>query len=229
MTVRLVLGCLALTVGATGSAAQPASTSAAPACVGVDFAEGVKASAREAGCLVELRKSVSRKGEVLTLRLENGATRSWRSNHKACANDEAKDCVEYFLIGYYPAARAHSILAQYYEGASVDIVGAAAGRTLSVHGVPHFSPDGSVFVVLNNDMENGGPDDYDVAVGSTATTPPLAGVEALPDVRAGMVLSELGRQRPGCLARSTHGVSRQVPARELRFRRGSVRQQLGDA
>jgi hypothetical protein len=135
MIARLASGCFGLALGAIALAATPSWTAAASDCIGSDFTEGVDASAREAKCLKELRASASRHRDVLVLRFDNGATKRWHSNPKACADDNAKDCVAYFLIGYHPLARVYAIGAQYYEGAGTDIVAARDGQTLSVHGI----------------------------------------------------------------------------------------------
>jgi hypothetical protein len=57
---------------------------------------------------------------------------------------------------------------QYYEGSSVELLSARTGQVLLVSGVPYFSPDGSRFVVIDNDYGHGGP--HDLSVGSTANS-----------------------------------------------------------
>ena len=106
----------------------------------------------------------------MSLRLENGETKTYRNDPKACANDDATNCVYYGLGGYHPAAHIYLILIQYYEGSGSELVSARTGKTLSFSGVPHFSPDGSNFIVIDNDLAYGG--SFDIAVGSTVTDPP---------------------------------------------------------
>ena len=172
MMCALVLAWMALLVFAGEATAQRNSAAPATVCVGVDFAddEHAQAAPREATCLRELRKSASRKGDLLTLRLANGASKTYRDNPKACGSDDAGNCIHYSLVGYHPLARLYSILVRYYEGSRCDLVSARTGNAVSLSAVPHFSPDGSSFIVIDNDVAYGGP--YDIAVGSTASDPP---------------------------------------------------------
>lgn len=68
--------------------------------------------------------------------------------------------------GYHPEARAYSIIIQHYEGGGVELVSARTGNVLRISGTPHFSADGSRFLVIDNDYNYGDPED--LAIGSTA-------------------------------------------------------------
>lgn len=160
--VLLVFGWIAF-IFAGRAGGQAVSDSPAGICSAE--AENQKASAREADCLRKLGPLVSRKGEQLTLRIENGTSKVYRDNSKACASDDAKNCVMHSLVGYHPAARVYSILIGYYEGGTTELVSGRTGTTLTVGGEPHFSADGSRFLVIDNDLAYGGP--YNLAVGST--------------------------------------------------------------
>jgi hypothetical protein len=124
-----------------------------------------KLDVRELVCLRELGKLASRKGDVLTLRLENGTSKAYRTDIKACQTDDAQHCFRYWLAGYHPVARVYSIAIKYYEGSGVELVSARTGKTLLLSGVPYFSNDGSRFVVIDNDYAHGG--ENDLAIGST--------------------------------------------------------------
>ena len=117
-----------------------------------------------------------RNKNLLSLLLENGETKTYRNDPKACANDDATNCVYYGLGGYHPAAHIYLILIQYYEGSGSELVSARTGKTLSFSGVPHFSPDGSNFIVIDNDLAYGG--SFDIAVGSNCDRPTFVGVAA---------------------------------------------------
>jgi hypothetical protein len=172
MTCAFVLAWMALLLLVGEATAQRNAAAPATGCVGVDFDdddEHAQAAPREATCLRELRKTANRKGDLLTLRLENGASKIYRNNPKACDDDHAH-CVLYSLVGYHPAAHLYSILIQYYEGGRCDLVSARTGKAMSLSSAPHFSPDGSTFIVIDNDLAYGGP--HDIAVGSTASDPP---------------------------------------------------------
>jgi hypothetical protein len=150
--------------------AQTNSARSNSACVGVDFADGDDPKAREALCLRELAKSASRNGNILTLRLDNGAVKNYRSKPEACNNDDAENCVDYRLVGYHASAGLFLIRAAGYEGHDCELVSARSGTATKIADVPHFAPDGSTFIVINGDIT--GERKYDLAIGSIATTPP---------------------------------------------------------
>jgi len=141
-----------------------AQAGAAPAICGVDI-ENQKADALEAACLREFGKLASRKGDLLTLRLENGGSKAYRNDAKACDTDDAR-CTYYQLAAYHPKAQVYSIWIQYYEGSGFELLSARTGNVLRLSGTPYFSADGTRFVVIDNDYAYGGP--YDLAVGSNA-------------------------------------------------------------
>ncbi|UPK07624.1 hypothetical protein [Bradyrhizobium sp. 170] len=165
MVYMLVAGCLALLL--PGYAAAQDDTKTAAATCGVDI-DGEKANALEAACLREFGRLASRKGDLLTLRLESGASKVYRDDPKACETDDAKNCISHRLAAYHAEARVYSIVIQYYEGSSVELLSARTGKVLLVSGTPYFSPDGSRFVVIDNDYGHGGP--HDLSVGSTANS-----------------------------------------------------------
>ncbi|WP_456618884.1 MULTISPECIES: hypothetical protein [unclassified Bradyrhizobium] len=162
IAILIFVGWLAaLCAGQT--AAQTASNAAAGTCRA--NIEDTKLDAREAVCLRDLGKLASRKGDVLSLQLENGTSKVYRTDIKACEIDDAQHCIQYWLVGYHPVAHVYSIAIRYYEGSGVELVSARTGKTLRLSGVPFFSDDGSRFVVIDNDYAHGG--EYDLAVGST--------------------------------------------------------------
>jgi len=162
--VNLLLVLVWSTIAVAGPAASQPSSNVADRACSAD-AEDQKAESREADCLRKLGTQVSRKDDVLTLKIESGASKIYRDNPKACANDDSKNCIVHSLVGYEPAARVYSILIRYYEGGNVELVSARTGSVLQVGGEPHFSADGSRFLVIDNDLAYGGP--YNLAVGST--------------------------------------------------------------
>jgi hypothetical protein len=166
---RLVLAWMALSLCAAGGVAQ---TTPAPLvdCFGADPGDETLWTPREELCLSQLRQSASRTGELLTLRLENGQSKTYRDNQKACDEDDSENCIHYSLGGYHPQAHVYSILIRYYEGSTFELVNARTGNTLKFSGLAYSSPDGSNFLVIDDDLAYGG--EYDIAVGSTATDPP---------------------------------------------------------
>ena len=161
----LVVGCLALLLPGYTAAQEGTKTSAATCGVDID---GEKADALETACLREFGRLASREGDLLTLRLENGASKVYRDDPKACETDDVKNCINHRLAAYHAEARVYSIVIQYYEGSSVELLSARTGKVLLVSGAPYFSPDGSRFIVIDNDYGHGGP--HDLSIGSNANS-----------------------------------------------------------
>jgi hypothetical protein len=156
----LAAGWLALVL--PGHAAAQAGSDAAPATCGIDI-ENQKADVQEAACLREFGNLAGRKGDLLTLRLENGESKAYQDDAKACDTDDAR-CTYYRLAAYHPKAQVYSIWIQYYEGSGFELLSARTGNVLRLSGTPYFSADGTRFIVIDNDYAYGGP--YDLAVGS---------------------------------------------------------------
>lgn len=160
--ITLIAGCLAA-VPTRPAAAQMARLASATETCRADI-DDKKLDVREAACLRELGKIAGRKGDVLSLRLENGQSKVYKTNTKGCETDEARNCIQYWLAGYHPVAHVYSISIQYYEGSGVELVNARTGKTLRLSGMPYFSDDGSRFLVIDNDYAHGGDDDLAVGV-----------------------------------------------------------------
>src|ERR1700745_3731669 len=94
-------GVLALVAGVwlvAPASAQTTKEAVAASCVGSD-PDFKDPKAREIVCLRELGDRVGRAGNVLTLKLGDGRTRIFRSNPKACQDDDANHCENYHLVG----------------------------------------------------------------------------------------------------------------------------------
>lgn len=158
---------------AGGALAQSGSTRPAAGCIGVDYDEHTDPKVRESACLSELRNSATRKGAVLTLKLENGATKTFLSNPTACQNDDASRCTDYRVIGYHAAAHLYLIRGQGYQEHDCALVRARDGKVTTLANVPHFAPDGATFILVNDNATSIRP--FDLAIGSiTADGPVLA-------------------------------------------------------
>ncbi|HXH46966.1 MAG TPA: hypothetical protein VNK51_24390 [Bradyrhizobium sp.] len=142
------------------SAAQPGSGTPNKACIGLDIGSQTYVS-REVSCLRELRKTVSRKGGVLTVRLENGTSKTYPDNPS-----DGDNYTRHWLVGYHPEVRVYLIAIGYYEGIGFELLSARTGKVLRLTGTPHFSPDKSRFVAIDNDEAYGG--DHDLVVGSVS-------------------------------------------------------------
>jgi hypothetical protein len=152
--------------------AQPNSARPAAGCVGVDYDEHADPKIRENACLSELRNSATRKGALLTLKLENGATKTFLSNPTACQSDDASRCTDYRLIGYHAAAHLYLIRGQGSQEHDCALVRSRDGKVTTLANVPHFAPDGSTFILVNDNATT--IRSFDLAIGSiTADGPAL--------------------------------------------------------
>jgi hypothetical protein len=95
--------------------------------------------AREAVCLKELGKQASRKGKVLSLKLDNGTTKTFRNNTEE----------NYYLVGFYSTyftAGAYLVLEQ-DEWSDYRLVDVHTGETKKLEGVPHLAPDNLTYFI----------------------------------------------------------------------------------
>src|ERR1700729_1780412 len=121
--------------------AQSNPHAAVASCIGSD-AGSADPEAREAVCLRELRARASRKGNVLSLKLDDGKNKTYRSNPQACHDDLADKCVNYYLVGYHPSAGRYLVFVTGYEASECKLVSARDGRATTFLDIPHFAPDG---------------------------------------------------------------------------------------
>jgi hypothetical protein len=165
LIVAFVVG-VSLTASAMAQAAKEGSASTTN-CVGSD-PDVADPKARELVCLRELGDRVSRKGNVLSLKLDDGRTKVFKSNPKACENDDASHCERYYLVGFHPPSGRYLVYATFYENSDCAMVSARTGKVTSFRDVPHFAPDGQTFFVTGVD----GAYDNWIGVGSMASDPP---------------------------------------------------------
>jgi hypothetical protein len=143
------LGLLSAIAVLLGSPAAAQTTSHfGPACIGTD-ADAADLQVREVACLFELRDRASRKGDILTLKLDNGTTKIYHSN--PCTNDSADNCASYRLVGYHVPTKRYLVCGAYYEEHDCKLVSARDGKTTTIANIPHFAPDGSTFIVMGDE------------------------------------------------------------------------------
>ncbi len=146
----LLTGCFAIPGVTDGPVVvAPANVAASRACseAGADAKEP---KAREVVCLNELGNQASRKGNVLSLKLNDGLTKTFRSSPAACKRDNADKCGDYYLTGFYPTygtAGAYLVYEQGYDGRDFRFVNVRTGGMKKVEGVPRLAPDNSTFFV----------------------------------------------------------------------------------
>jgi hypothetical protein len=102
----------------------------------------------ESVCLAQFRGVVTRRGDDLTFKLDNGGTKVIKSNTKACEAIPVGDCIVYALAGYIPGPRQFILLVTYYESAEVYLVSRRSGAVTKLEGYPRISPAGTRFVTV---------------------------------------------------------------------------------
>jgi hypothetical protein len=123
----------------------------------------------ETSCFRQFHDVAERNDDVLTLKLDNGKTKVFKSNTAACENGP-DDCVEYRLVGYIASDRQFIVQALYYESGFVNLVSRRNGEVTELEDWPHPSPNNKRFVVIAAseawEIENA------VAIFSATTDPP---------------------------------------------------------
>jgi hypothetical protein len=125
---------------------------------------------QEARCLRQLSQWASRKGIALALRLDSGTIKTYKSNPKACEEEDGGICIRYYLIGYHARSRLFFVWVDFYEAHGLILVSARNGTETDLLNIPHFAPDGLTFVVVDSQPTH--ETKYDFAIGSVATNPP---------------------------------------------------------
>jgi len=111
-------------------------------------------SKSEAACLKRLIDIVSRKGDLLRVKLQNGKTKIYKSESQACRDNVVEKCVSYRLKGFFPTHQLILIQRAVYEGAPQDLLlSRKTGSELEIMGPPRFSASGIRFVSAGCDEE----------------------------------------------------------------------------
>lgn len=102
----------------------------------------------EPTCLAEFHDAVTRAGDDLTFKLDNGKTKLVHSNRKECEQLPIGDCYIYKLVGYIPTSRQFVLRQLAYEAVFVTLVSRRTGATTNLEGYPRLSPDGTRFITV---------------------------------------------------------------------------------
>jgi len=132
-TISLISAMLALVCATDFARAQNA---AAPVSAAHKACEG------ERDCLQKFSQIAKRGGNVLTLRLSNGKTKTLTDQREACEQHDGDRCMRYELIAYYPAQRAFVVAQDFYEGGRTILVSSRTGHETELIDEPHYSPSG---------------------------------------------------------------------------------------
>jgi hypothetical protein len=124
------IACIVSTILASPKPSSSAPSDFAPYCSKAyyDHSDDAKAQEQQENlCLRILAKSAARQDDVLTLRLADGSSKTYRTNRKACDDDNGSECISYWLVGYHPTARLFILLTGDYDGFSAMFVSALDG------------------------------------------------------------------------------------------------------
>lgn len=122
---------------------------------------------KEEDCLAKLNGRVSREGDRLRLKLDNGKTKTIEGNRAACEGEDVDKCIVYELRAVIPTLKAYVIAYHLYEGGGGAIVSTETGELLNLDTIPEFSPNGEWFVSAGPDYAHGpSMDPYSVTVWS---------------------------------------------------------------
>jgi hypothetical protein len=124
---------------------------------------------KEAKCLEQLHGLASRNGDVLSLRLEGGETKTYEDDSAAC-NHAGDSCSQTWLVGYLPAHQLFVLCNQGLQARHCSLISRRDGDAATLEAQPHFSPDGNRFLVIAADDSNGR---NDVIVFNSGSFPPL--------------------------------------------------------
>jgi len=105
----------------------------------------------EAGRLAASHGRARRQGDDLILTFADGKSRSFHSNTKGC-QDGPDDCDGFTLIGDLPRFHWFVLFESLYEGGNFLLVDDQTGLPTPIPYWPTFSPDGTRFLILNDDV-----------------------------------------------------------------------------
>lgn len=125
---------------------------------------------REKDCLAKLNRLAHREGHILRLKLENGATRTFKENRQACDDHDADECTRYDLRAYLPAQHVLVVAWSGYEESGSLVISTRTGRSIELETLPQFSPSGRWFASVNENQID--ESQYAVAIWSTAPDMP---------------------------------------------------------
>jgi hypothetical protein len=100
----------------------------------------------ERACLAQLKGLASREGDVLKLTLENGKSKTFTDQSRACEDHDAERCLKYRIVSYYAAAKLFVLEVLAYESFGALAVSRRTGASTKMAVLPHLSPSGKRLV-----------------------------------------------------------------------------------
>lgn len=159
-----VLGAIFLTSSCLGQAAPAQSP------IVCEFKDGL--AVEDAECQAKLKGLFSRKGDILTLNLDGGRSKTYTGNSAVCdgENVDASKCLVFRMLRYYPQSQFYLVEKGLYECGNYLFVNRRSGRETVMSALPVLSPNGEY--LLSIDDSDACDRKYDIAVWSMRTDPP---------------------------------------------------------
>jgi hypothetical protein len=118
----------------------------------------------------ELKGLFTRKGDTLTINLDDAKSKKYVGNSAACQADNVEKCVVFRLKRYFPQTRSYLIDKGYYEGADYLLVSRRTGSETVVSDILALSPNAKFLVAI--DQNDAGERAFDIALWSMSSDPP---------------------------------------------------------
>ena len=156
----LIFVCLLFRIGPAGSQTPPKQ---APIVC------NIQDNVEDAACQQELKGLFTRKGDELTLELDNGKSKTYTGNRAACDGDntDAEKCLVYTVRRYFPQIRSYVVEQGYYECGNYLIVNRHSGTETTMKEIPVLSPNAKYLILT--DQSDACDRDFEIGLWSTQT------------------------------------------------------------
>jgi len=131
-----------------------------------------KDNAEDAACRNTLKGLFRRKGDVLTLTLNGGKSKTYAGNIAACdgPNADVSKCVVFRILSYFPKTQSYLIEKGFYECADYLFVSRQTGSETVMSTIPVLSPNAKYLLAIDNN--DACERKYDIAIWSLEADPP---------------------------------------------------------
>jgi len=132
----------------------------------------LKDNVEDAACRNKLKGLFTRKGDTLTVKLDDGKSKIYVGNLAACdtKNVDPSKCVVFGLLSYFPQTRSYLIEKAFYECGDYLFVSRHTGSETVMNAIPVLSPNAKF--LLSIDQSDACDRKYDIAIWSIQTDPP---------------------------------------------------------
>jgi hypothetical protein len=132
----------------------------------------VKNNVEDADCQNKLKGLFTREGDMLTLKLEGGKSKTYFGNRAACDGEhvDVEKCLVFAVLSYFPRTQSYLIERGYYECGAYLFVSRHTGSETVMYSIPVLSPNSKY--LLSIDQSDACDRKYDIAIWSIETDPP---------------------------------------------------------